>query len=268
MRVKVFQKLIDVLRGKRFFNFVGKNNKIIIADKCQFNMIKFFAFSRIKIKGNNNTIIFCGDFKLKNYFNILYGLKLEINGNDNLVEIEFPIKFVRTIVKIKKDKNVFKILSSKYVVRDAQFYVGNGGTINIGHGSHLGNGNLYIVVEQDLNNKHKLVLGDNVFVARDAIIRTCDGHTLIDASTKKALNEPEDVIIGDNVWITSRCIILKGSRIPNNSIVGAYSLVNKNFIEENVIIAGAPAKVKKTNIDWDPRHFDIYMIEQEETNNG
>ncbi|MBO5948524.1 hypothetical protein J6Q66_06795 [bacterium] len=266
MKIKIIQKLIDILRGKRFFNFVGKNNKIIIPDKCKFNLIKLFAFSRIEIKGDNNMIIFRGEFKLKNYFNILLNLDLKIKGNDNTIDIEFPITFRKALINIKKNQNTFKIKSTKYVVRDAQFHIADGGTINIGNDSQLGNGNLYAVVAQDLENKHKLVMGDNVFVARDAIIRTCDGHTVVDPVTKKALNAPQDIIIGNNVWITSRCTILKGSQIQNNTIVGANSLVNKKFQEENIVIAGSPAKIIKKNICWDPRHFDIYTNEQQEAN--
>jgi len=266
MKIIFFQKIIDILRGKQFFNFIGKNNKILILDKCKFNLLKLFALSRIKIRGNNNTIIFRGDFQIKDYFRLLFGLTIKISGNYNIVDIEYPIRFRSSLISLTKNENVFKIATTKAVIRDANFYVADGGAIVIGKGSQLGNGNLYIVVGQDLNNKHKLIMGDNVFIARDAIIRTTDGHTLIDTVTKKAINEPEDIIIGNKVWITSRCTILKGSQIPNNCVVGACSLVNKKFTEENVIIAGSPAKIIKRNCDWDPRHFDIYIAEQDGNN--
>ena len=40
-------------------------------------------------------------------------------------------------------------------------------------------------------------------------------------------------------------MILKGSKIPSNSMIGACSLVNKEFTEENTVIAGSPAKIIK-----------------------
>lgn len=52
------------------------------------------------------------------------------------------------------------------------------------------------------------------------------------------------VYIGKNVWITSRCIILPGVRIGDNSIIGAGSVVTKN-IPANCFAAGNPAKVIK-----------------------
>ena len=263
MRIKILQKLIDIFRGKIFFNYKGKNNKIIALDKCKFNLIKLFAFSKIKIKGNNNTIIFKGDFKLKNYFNIIKQLEIYMYGNDNLIDIEFPIRFQNVLIGMEEHNNQFKIKNSKHKVRDARIFIAGGGIIKIGKNSQLKNRGLHIVVNNGYKKNPKLIMGDNVYIAKDAIIRASDGHTLIDAITKKALNEPEDIIIGNNVWITSRCTILKGTQIPNNCIIGACSLVNKKFTEENVIIAGSPAKIIKKNITWDTRSYGTYMKDTE-----
>ncbi|MBR4891899.1 MAG: hypothetical protein IKZ34_01820 [Alphaproteobacteria bacterium] len=45
--------------------------------------------------------------------------------------------------------------------------------------------------------------------------------------------------------------ILKGTKIPDNCIVGARSLVNKKFDEPNVILVGIPAVIKKRGIQWE-----------------
>ncbi|HEY4716754.1 MAG TPA: acyltransferase, partial [bacterium] len=52
------------------------------------------------------------------------------------------------------------------------------------------------------------------------------------------------VKIKDNVWIGSNVVILGGTVIGSGSIIGAGSVVTKS-VEENVIIAGNPAKVLK-----------------------
>lgn len=263
MRIKLFQKIIDIVRGKRFFNFIGHNNQILIPDKSKFNLLKLFAFSKIKIKGDNNTIIFRGNFKLKNYFNIRKELKLYMYGDNNLIDIEFPIRFEKVLIGMEKDNNSFKIKKTTNPVREARIFVEDGGTVFIDENSQLKNRGLHIVVNNGYKKKPKLIMGKNVYIAKDAIIRASDGHTLIDNTTGEAINEPEDVIIGDNVWITSRCTILKGSKIPSNSIVGACSLVNKKFTEENILIAGSPAKIIKKNVTWNSQSYGKYMKNKE-----
>lgn len=260
--LKIFRRIRNVFSGNRFFNFNGVNNKLII-DKYNLNLLWLFAFSKFKIKGNNNVIIFRGNFRLKHYFNIIKSLKLYIYGDNNLIDIEFPMRFDAVLIGLQKDNNSFKIKETIHPIRDARFFVEDGGSVSIGKNSELKNRGLHVVVNNGYKNKPKLVIGDNVFIAKDAIIRTSDGHSLIDPISKIAINEPEDVIIGNNVWITSRCTILKGSHIPDNSVVGACSLVNKKFTEPNVVIAGVPAKVIRENICWDFRNFGSYMSHYE-----
>ena len=56
---------------------------------------------------------------------------------------------------------------------------------------------------------------------------------------------PKEVVIEDNVWIGEKSIILKGTKIGKNSIIGAGSVVSGE-IPENVVYAGNPAReVKK-----------------------
>ena len=56
--------------------------------------------------------------------------------------------------------------------------------------------------------------------------------------------------IGNEVWICCDSTILKGSSIPDGSIIGAKSLVNKKFGKTNCLYAGNPASLKKENISW------------------
>ena len=49
--------------------------------------------------------------------------------------------------------------------------------------------------------------------------------------------------IGNNVWIGPGAKIFGSIYIANNIMIGANSVVNKSFLDENVRIAGVPAKV-------------------------
>lgn len=58
-------------------------------------------------------------------------------------------------------------------------------------------------------------------------------------------NEVE-ITVGNNVYISTGVIVLGPVRIGNNVIIGAGALVNKD-VPDNVVVAGVPAKVIKTN---------------------
>lgn len=62
----------------------------------------------------------------------------------------------------------------------------------------------------------------------------------------------EAPIIGNGVVIGVGAVILGGVTIADNIAVGANSVVNKNFFEENIAIAGVPAKKISDNgrLSW------------------
>lgn len=59
------------------------------------------------------------------------------------------------------------------------------------------------------------------------------------------------VVIGDYCWIGNRTTIMPGTHLPNRTIVGSNSLLNKNYIlyiPTHSMIAGIPARLKKTSV--------------------
>ena len=85
----------------------------------------------------------------------------------------------------------------------------------------------------------------------DGIVLTSDYHSLIDASSGRRINHAKDVAIGDRVGFCRDFTILKGANIGNDSVVAAKALVTSGTYENNVVLAGNPAKVVKRNIAWD-----------------
>lgn len=93
----------------------------------------------------------------------------------------------------------------------------------------------------------------NTFFMDYAPIRIGDGtHFSIDNMVITSHHDRKDfnkiianpVIIGKNVWISTRCTILEGVTIGDNSIIGAGSVVTKD-IPANCFAAGNPARVVK-----------------------
>lgn len=66
----------------------------------------------------------------------------------------------------------------------------------------------------------------------------------------------DNPIIGDNVTIGCSSVILGGVHIANGIAIGANSTVNKSFFEENICIAGCPAKKISNNgsLTWNKKN--------------
>ncbi len=87
---------------------------------------------------------------------------------------------------------------------------------------------------------HKVTIGKQVAISWDVIFLESDYHAI---GGGDGVSRP--IIIEDGVWIGTRCIILKGVTIGENSVIGAGSVVTKS-IPANSIAAGNPARVIRT----------------------
>ena len=88
-------------------------------------------------------------------------------------------------------------------------------------------------------------IGDGTLLGADVTIADTDFHPIRHAQHRHApLPEPrpEDaVVIGSNVFIGTRAIVLKGSRIGDDAVVGAGAVVSGE-VAAGSIVAGNPAR--------------------------
>lgn len=132
---------------------------------------------------------------------------------------------------------------------------GDNTTVEIKNNVHI-NASKFNPVVMNAFDGADIHIGEDCLFSNGIEIHTTDYHSITDMKGKR-INPSESVYIGNHVWIGLRTIVLKGSAISSNSIVGASSLVNKKFYEENIIIAGNPAGIKKQNVNWDIRNISI-----------
>ncbi|MDI1320599.1 MAG: acyltransferase [bacterium] len=85
-------------------------------------------------------------------------------------------------------------------------------------------------------------IGNDCLIGDMVSIFDCDFHEIDPARRRDSCGKKRPVMIGNNVWIGSRAMILKGAEVGDNSVVAAMSVVTRAF-PENVILAGAPAKI-------------------------
>ena len=99
-----------------------------------------------------------------------------------------------------------------------------------------------IYLEGDFGRKLKIE-HENIFLNKNAKIgNNCvlHGNNCIGTSGNNRVP-----VIGDNVDIGFGATIIGDIKIVNNIVIGANSLVNKSFVEDNVVIAGNPARIIK-----------------------
>lgn len=207
-----------------------------------------------KVNGTGNKIIFInGGIEQENI--PVKGLSIAINGNNNYIKIELPANFINSYIVIDGDNNRFSLKTTRHrTIRHTTFGLEGGSEISVGSGMSA-----YREINIVAKNGKNIHIGDECMFAREIMVRNNDGHIILDKETKEVINPPEDIFIGNNVWIGMRSMILKGSYIPNGSIIGAMSLVNKKFEEENSIIAGVPAKQIRSNVEWRREDFAMHM---------
>lgn len=93
-------------------------------------------------------------------------------------------------------------------------------------------------------------IGEDCMFAYRIEARTGDSHAILDVQSGDRLNPAQDVSIADRVWIGVGVMLLKGTAVLADSVVGAGSIVSSAFVESNVVIAGNPARIVRRGIAW------------------
>lgn len=91
-----------------------------------------------------------------------------------------------------------------------------------------------------------IVVGESNRIGNYAVLNT---STCISGNGK---------VIGDALYLAAGAMITSKVVLGDNISVGANSVVNKDFKEDNVMIAGAPAKIIKRTEPWYIRDGEIF----------
>jgi len=114
------------------------------------------------------------------------------------------------------------------------------------------------------DNNLSVTIGRNCMISSNVVFRGCDGHTIFDINSGVVLNKSKPIVIGDHVWVGADAIFLKGCEIPNNTIVGTGSIASRKYSEQFTVIAGRPASVVKTGVNWDRSYIPVYEKNREQ----
>jgi len=87
----------------------------------------------------------------------------------------------------------------------------------------------------------KIFISKDVYIGPNVGLITCN-HDILDP-TKHAI--AKDIIIDEGVWVGMNVVIMPGVHLKNGIVVAANSVVTSGVYESDMMLAGAPALVKK-----------------------
>ena len=116
------------------------------------------------------------------------------------------------------------------------FTYSNTAEITVGEGSQLNGVTIHCL--------ENISLGSKCLVG-SAMIMDTDFHEFHDPFHILYHNpKSRPIVVGNNVWLCGQCVLLKGSQVGDNSVVGFRAVVTKAF-PADVVVAGNPAKIVK-----------------------
>lgn len=135
----------------------------------------------------------------------------------------------------------FKMKLLPFKMKAGQFeYILRKSGIKIGKGTIFYNPE---TMQIDRSRPYLLEIGEYCKITAGTIILTHDySRSVIRRVYGEIVGEGRKTIIGDNVFIGMNSIILMGSHIGNNVVIGAGSVVS-GIVPDNVVVAGNPARV-------------------------
>ena len=129
-----------------------------------------------------------------------------------------------------------------------QILIGYGSYIQVGKDAVLSIGDSFVNREVKIVCNKKVSIGDGCIIAMGTVIRDNDGgsHRLMSPGYCNA----KPVRIGNHVWIGENSMVLKGVAIGDGAVVAASSVVTRD-VPPRCLVAGAPAKVVREDIEWE-----------------
>ena len=229
--MKIFRKE-KLENGRRHIYFCGVK---IASYKCKDKRLDI-------IKNGKNNVVDIDDTNLKG--------RVYIYGNNNNVMIEKSKRGGHLNIHIRGNNNKIHILQSDEL-QSLNISIGNYMEISNSE-IFIDDGACIVNIEVLIEQHHcKLHVGKNCLMSRDILFRLGEiPHLVFDSKTKEYVDTPNNLIIGDHVWIGRGVTLLKKAKIGNDCIIGTQAVVTKEIPENNVMIAGNPAVIKRRNVYW------------------
>jgi len=141
--------------------------------------------------------------------------------------------------------------------RDLELQIGRGARLRLGRFVWIGDGTkirchegvveigakTVLGQECTISAYQRVRIGEQCVIADRAMLIDFD-HGVVDVERPIRVQGiyKRDVVVGSNVWVGYGACFLRGVRVGDNSVIGTYSLVNRD-VPANAVVGGIPAKV-------------------------
>ncbi len=143
--------------------------------------------------------------------------------------------------EITMDRGAVLRIGKNFKMRDgSKIMVRKGAVCIIGDNTFLNSNDMIVC-------RTRIEIGDDVQFSPNVKIYDHDHDFRADGGLKAGKYRTDPVRIGDNVWIGSNTVILKGTEIGDDCIVGAGSVIKGTYGPGSVIIQKRKEEVRR----WD-----------------
>ena len=137
-------------------------------------------------------------------------------------------------------KSELRIAKKLKMHNGAMIRVRKGGKLEIGKNFGMSNG--CVVTAYD-----HIKIGDNVMLGPNVLIYDQDHDYRAEGGVAAMRFKTAPVVIGNNVWIGANTLILRGTTIGDNSVIGGGTDIKGEYPPDSVIIQKRLTEVRECN---------------------
>jgi len=153
--------------------------------------------------------------------------------------VHLPLKCaVSPSAELTVDRGAKVTIGSAYRQRsNSHIRVRKGASVSIGTNVSVNHGCMIVSHE-------KIEIGNDVQFSPNVMVYDHDHDFRVEGGVKSMKYKSSPIRIGNNVWIGANTVILRGTEIGDNCIIGAGSIIKGDFPSNSIIIQKRTTEVK------------------------
>ncbi len=162
-------------------------------------------------------------------------IKIERGSN---ASFSFPI-LISSGTEVSVDKGGKLTVGKRMSMRKgSRLNVRNNGRVSIGNNFYMNTGCL-------ISAHDSITIGDDVEFGPGVLVYDQDHDFRAEGGLRAKKFKTAPVVIGNNVWIGANTIILRGTSIGDNCVIGAGSVIKGDFLPNSLVV-----QKRETEINW------------------